>query len=224
MNMLLTSAGIRNATIHQTLVEMLGKPIAECNALCIPTASHGHPYAAPLRAWQFISGSPDTTCPMIELGWKSVGVLELTALPSLGKDHWVPWVQEADVLLVNGGDTLYLTHWMRQSGLADLLPSLRALYVGLSAGSVMMGPHVADRFVDWSLLPIGSVQMLGHVDFEMFPHVDNPDLPDFSMAHAEQWAEGLAGPGYAMDDETAIKVIDGQVEVVSEGHWKLFTR
>lgn len=224
MNMLLTSAGIRNATIHQTLVEMLGKPIAECNALCIPTASHGHPYAAPLRAWQFISGSPDTTCPMIELGWKSVGVLELTALPSLGKDHWVPWVQEADVLLVNGGDTLYLTHWMRQSGLADLLPSMRALYVGLSAGSVMIGPKVADRFVGWSLLPIGSVRLLGLVDFEMFPHVDNPELPDFSMAHAEQWAEGLAGPGYAMDDETAIKVIDGQVEVVSEGHWKLFTR
>ena len=220
--MLLTSAGIRNPSIHAALVDLLGKPIAECNALCIPTASHGHPQG-PLRAWQFISGAPETTCPMIELGWKSVGVLELTALPSLSKDLWVSWVQEADVLLVNGGDTLYLTHWMRQSGLADLLPSLHAVYVGLSAGSVMMGPNVADRFVDWSVLPIGSVQMLGRVDFEMFPHVDNPDLPTFSMADAEKWAAGLSGPGYAMDDETALKVVDGNVEVVSEGHWKLFT-
>ena len=62
---------------------------------------------------------------MCELGWKSLGVLELTALPSIAEEHWVPWVREADVLLVNGGDPLYLCHWMRQSGLADLLPSLR---------------------------------------------------------------------------------------------------
>ena len=222
MKMLLTSAGIRNPTIEKALVDLLGKPIAECDALCIPTASHGHPQG-PLRAWQFISGAPETTCPMIELGWKSVGVLELTALPSLPKDRWVSWVRAADVLLVNGGDTLYLTRWMRESGLAELLPSLNAVYVGLSAGSVMMGPHVADRFVHWNVLPIGSVQMLGWVDFEMFPHVDNPDLPDFTMADADRWAAGLSGPGYAMDDETAIKVVDGNVEVISEGNWKRYT-
>lgn len=57
---------------------------------------------------------------MCELGWKSLGVLELTALPSIDTERWVPWVLETDVLLVNGGDALYLCHWMRQSGLADL--------------------------------------------------------------------------------------------------------
>ena len=124
MKFLLTSAGIKNTSIHNALVDLLGKPIAESSALCIPTAAYGHPMAGPAAAWRFISGrEPD--CPMCELGWKSVGVLELTALPSIDKELWVPMVQETDVLLVNGGDPLYLCYWMRQSGLADLLPSLR---------------------------------------------------------------------------------------------------
>jgi dipeptidase E len=77
---------------------------------------------------------------MCELGWKSLGVLELTALPSIDAEQWVPLVQETDALLVNGGDALYLCHWMRQSRLADLLPSLRAVWVGLSGGSMVMTP------------------------------------------------------------------------------------
>ena len=122
MKFLLTSAGIKNASIHNALVDLLGKPVAESSALCIPTATYALPSGATL-AWRFISGQePD--CPMCELGWKSLGVLELTALPSIDKELWVPMVQETDVLLVNGGDPLYLCYWMRQSGLADLLPSL----------------------------------------------------------------------------------------------------
>src|SRR5262249_19165442 len=117
MKYLLTSAGIRNASIHKALVELLGKPIAECDALCIPTAGYGHPQGNPGKAWKFISGRASQN-PMCELGWKSLGVLELTALPSIDKERWVSWVRETDVLLVNGGDALYLCHWMRQSGLA----------------------------------------------------------------------------------------------------------
>ena len=82
---------------------------------------------------------------MSDLGWKSVGVLELTALPSIGEERWVPWVREADVLLVDGGDATYLCHWMRQSGLADLLPSLpETVWVGVSAGSMVMTPRIGD--------------------------------------------------------------------------------
>jgi dipeptidase E len=113
MKLLLTSAGIKNASIREALVELLGKSIEESNALCIPTAGYGHPQGSPGGAWRFITGRAST--PMCELGWKSLGVLELTALPSIGKERWVSWVREADVLLVNGGDALYLCHWMRQS-------------------------------------------------------------------------------------------------------------
>ena len=222
MRLLLTSAGIKNASIHHALVELLGKPIAGSNALCIPTAGYGHPQGSPAGAWRFISGREPRT-PMCELGWKSVGVLELTALPSIGEERWVPWVREADVLLVNGGDALYLCHWMRQSGLADLLPSLReTVWVGLSAGSMVMTPRIGEDFVGWKP-PTGGDETLGAVNFSIFPHVDNPDLPENTMAAAEKWAADIAGPAYAIDDETAIQVVDGGVEVVSEGHWKLFT-
>ena len=221
MRLLLTSAGIKNPSIHDALVDLLGKPIEESNALCIPTASYGHPQVTPDAAWRFISGR-EPRCPMCELGWKSLGVLELTALPSIDEERWVPWVRETDVLLVNGGDPLYLCHWMRQSGLADLLPSLReTVWAGLSAGSMVLTPRIGEDFVGWQP-PAGSDSTLGFVDFSIFPHLDHEDLPNNSMAHAERWAAGIPGPAYAIDDETAIRVTDGTVEVVSEGHWKLF--
>ncbi|HEY3058313.1 MAG TPA: Type 1 glutamine amidotransferase-like domain-containing protein [Chloroflexota bacterium] len=220
MKLLLTSAGIKNTTIHNALVDLLGKPFAESNALCIPTAAYAHPMAGPGAAWRFISGREPRT-PMCELGWNSLGVLELTALPSINEELWVPMVQETDVLLVNGGDPLYLCYWMRQSGLADLLPSLRAVYVGLSAGSMVMTPKIGEDFVRWTP-PTGGDETLGMVGFSIFPHLDHEDLPDNSMANAEKWAASVPVPGYAIDDQTAIKVTDGTVEVVSEGHWKLF--
>jgi dipeptidase E len=222
MKFLLTSAGIKNTSIHTALVGLLGKPIADCNALCIPTAGYGHPQVQPFRAWRFISGR-EPECPMTELGWKSVGVLELTALPSIDKERWVSWVRETDVLLVNGGDPLYLCYWMRQSGLADLLQSLReTIWVGLSAGSMVMTPRIGEDFVGWKP-PSGGDETLGIVDFSIFPHLDNPDLSENTMANAEKWAAGMPVPAYAIDDQTAIQVIDGNVEVISEGHWKLFT-
>src|SRR5437588_10109618 len=101
MKLLLTSAGIRNPGIHGALVGLLGKPIAESSALCIPTATYGHPMAGPRAAWRFISGQ-EPGLPMTGLGWKSLGVLELTALPSINREYWVPLVQATDVLLVDG--------------------------------------------------------------------------------------------------------------------------
>jgi dipeptidase E len=160
---------------------------------------------------------------MCELGWKSLGVLELTALPSIDKERWVSWVQETDVLLVNGGDALYLCHWMRPAGLADLLPSLRTVWVGLSAGSMVMTPRIGEDFVGWKPPAGGDDSTLGIVDFSIFPHVDHEDLPENTMANAEKWAAGLGCPGYAIDDQTAIQVVDGTIEIISEGHWKLFT-
>jgi len=222
MRFLLTSAGIKNTSIHNALVDLLGKPIAESSALCIPTALYGHPQVGPgAGAWRFISGR--SAEPMCELGWKSLGVLELTALPSIDEERWVPLVREADVLLAAGGDALYLCHWMRQSGLADLLPSLsETVWVGLSAGSMVMTPKIGEDFVQWRP-PTGDDSTLGIVDFSICPHLAQEGMPGNSMAEAERWAAVIPGPAYAIDDETAIKVTDGTVEVISEGHWKLFT-
>jgi dipeptidase E len=219
VKLLLTSAGIKNPTINDAMLDLLGKPIAECDALCIPTASYGHAPGGFHGSYRFITGQ--ATTPMCELGWKSIGVLELAALPALDKELWVPLVEQTDVLLANGGDSLYLAHHMVASGLADLLPSLSAVWVGLSAGSMVMTPRIGEDFKVWNP-PDGGDSALGIVDFSIFPHVDHPMLPENTMDAAEQWAAGLPNPAYAIDDDTAIKVTDGTVEVITEGHWKFF--
>jgi dipeptidase E len=213
MKFLLTSAGIRNRSIHDALVGLLGKPIAESSALCIPTSAYYFPQG-PAIAYRLISGPY-----MGGLGWKSVGVLELTALPSIA-DHWKAVVQETDALLVGGGDPMYLCDWMRRSGFADLLPSLRleTVYVGLSGGSMAVTPSFGETYNDRDTK---GYRALALVDFAMGVHLDHPSMPDNSLANYEAWAAGIPAPTYAIDDETAIKVVDGVVEVVSEGHWKL---
>jgi dipeptidase E len=243
VKILLTSAGIKNASIHNALVDLLGKPIAESNALVIPTAIYPFPGGA-YNAGRMIRGESG---PLAGLGWKSLGVLELTALPSIDDEAWIPTVQEADALLVWGGDPLYLSHWMRQSGLADLLPSLRreSVYVGVSAGSMAATATFTETYLD---PPRGDVEALtsenivfatpqgdinrtlvtahgvGLVDFAVIPHLDHEHHPDASLANAEQWAARNPAPTYAIDDQTAIRVVDGAVEVISEGHWKLFSQ
>ena len=118
---------------------------------------------------------------------------------------------------------------MRQSGLADLLPSLtETVYVGVSAGSIAVTPYNCDAEFDLGFVPTGSDmaqgadKALGLVDFTLYPHLDHEDMPDTSQANIEKWASGIPAPTYAIDDETAITVVDGSVEVVSEGNWKLF--
>ena len=218
MKLLLTSGGVTNASIYSARVDLLGKPVADSHALCVPTAQWGHPMCGPASVRSFIAAGPDFRH-FSGLGWASLGVLELTALPSIGAERWVPWVREADVLLVDGGDATYLCHWMKQSGLADLLPTLPdTVWVGMSAGSMVMTPRIGTDFVHWE--PTGDDTTLGIVDFSIFPHLDHEQMPDNTMANAEKWAAEIAIPAYAMDDQSAIRVSDGTVGVVSEGQWK----
>lgn len=217
IKLLLTSGGITNPTIRAALVGLLGKPIAESAALCIPTAQWGHPMCGPASARGFIVGAPPHH--LSNLGWKSVGLLELTALPTIGKERWVSWVREADILLVDGGDATYLCHWMQESGLADLLPTLsNMVWVGVSAGSMVMTPRIGNYFVEWPAAP--NDRTLGIVNFSIFPHLNA--FPTNTLTDAERWAADIGIPAYAIDEQTALKVVDGVVEVVSEGSWKRF--
>jgi dipeptidase E len=218
---LLTSSGVRNPSIHTALVDLLDKPISECTALCIPTAAY---YFAegPAIAYRLISGTAPG--PLVDLGWKSVGVLELTALPSIAKENWIPQVEETDVLLVGGGDPMYLCHWMRESGFAELLPSLRSetVYVGVSGGSMAVTASFGENYNDRPVPGTGSETPLGLIDIAMYPHLDHPAMEDTWVANVATWAAGVPVPAYGVDDDTAIKVADGRIEVISEGHWELF--
>lgn len=241
MKLLLTSSGISNASILNALVELLGKPIAESNALVVPTAIL--PFSSgPEMAARLIRGEVQT--PLTDLGWRSLGVLELTALPSINRDVWIPTVQTADALLFWGGDPLYLSFWMEKSGLAALLPSLTTtVYVGTSAGAMAAASTFGETYTEpraGNGHPLTSEEMVfatpdgevsrtfvtaagaGLVDFAVIPHLDSAGHPDASLANAMKWAARLPGSTYAIDDETALKVVDDVVEVVSEGSWRLF--
>ena len=218
MKLLLTSGGVTNPSIRSALVALLGKPVEECNALVVPTAQWGHPACGPGSVRGLVAADPDFRH-FTGLGWASLGVLELTALPTIGAERWVPWVREADALLVDGGEATYLCHWMRESGLAELLPSLTdTVWVGVSAGSMVMTPRIGTDFVEWPAAP--DDRTLGVVDFSIFPHLEV--FPDNSRADAERWAADIGAPSYAIDDQSAITVVDGDVMVVSEGQWKSF--
>jgi dipeptidase E len=221
MKLLLTSAGVSNTSIRNALVDLLGKPIAQSSALFIPTAIYG------------IKNGPDiirkVICgtlgdPFCELGWKSLGILELSVLPTIKRELWFTMLQNTDALLVGGGDCQYLCYWMQQSGLAEILPSIlrKTVYVGLSAGSMIMtrfgttyGNHT---------LPAETDKCLSIVDFALHPHLDYEGFPDNSFANLEKLASTIPLNSYAIDDNTAIKVVDNNIEVVSEGKWKLFTQ
>ncbi|WBQ06858.1 Type 1 glutamine amidotransferase-like domain-containing protein [Kribbella sp. CA-293567] len=240
MKALLTSSGISNGSIQDALVELLGKPIAEANALFIPTAIYPFPGGAQM-AWRAMSGEGSSR--LCQLGWKSLGILELSVLPSIEEDAWVPTVRDADAILVWGGDPLFLAAWMRRSGFADLLPTLDAVYVGVSAGSIAVTSTFVETYVDPPResdgplksepavfsTPEGDVDRLlvtgqgaGLVDFAVIPHLNHPHHLDASLPNAEKWAAHIPAPTYAIDDDTAIKVVDGTIEVVTEGDWKLF--
>ncbi len=243
MKLLLTSSGISNKSIHNALIELLGKPVAEANALFVPIGVY------PFRGGQYYAWNPiggEAAPRMCQLGWKSIGILELSVLPSIDRDMWLPTLAEADALLVWGGDPLFISYWMQQSGLTDLLPSLldKLVYVGVSAGSIAVASLFAEayneeRFCAGNPLTSGEIVFssargevsgtlvtakgMGLTNFAVIPHFKNKNHFASSPANAEKWASRIPVPVYAIDDDTAIKVRDGSVEIVTEGEWKLFT-
>lgn len=230
MKLLLTSAGITNPSIHSALVELLGKPIAECKALCIPTAIYAFPGGG-IYAWQMLRE-------FAELGWQEFGVLELTTLPSLPEQDWLPMVEQADAILVGGGNTGYLSYWFFQSGLADKLPALleHKVYVGVSAGSAMVthslnidrerlaqtGIYYDDEYDEAAPLNAGSDRTIPLVNFVVRPHLNSDYFPGATPEHMARAAAQVQVPLYAFDDRTAIKVVNDHIEVISEGEWLLF--
>jgi dipeptidase E len=218
MKYLLSSGGVKNKSIHQELLRLLNKPIEDCHALCITTASYARANGARM-SYEYINGLSST--PMCELGWKSIGNLELSALSQCDSEVLIEQASKADVFLVNGGDPLFLYYWMKQSGFDQLIPKLDAVYVGLSAGSMVMTPRIGSDFVDWNKHNM-SDETCNLVPFSIFPHLNHVDLPDNNMENAQKWADEIKGECYAICDETAISVVGDDIKIISEGTWKKY--
>jgi dipeptidase E len=229
MKLLLTSAGLTNDSIRAALVDLLGKPIRECRAVHIPTAVYAFPNG-PLFATQMANY-------WAELGWRELGTVELTAIPSLDEQHWLPTLQASDAILVAGGNNGYLSYWFHESGLSSRLPNMldHAVYVGISAGSILTTPgfnydperlsrtgiYYDDEYDEAAPPRAGDHRGLGLVDFHIRPHLFSEDFPDMSLAKMERAAARVGGTLYAIDDQSAIVVDGSRIRVVSEGQWRL---
>lgn len=237
MKALLTSSGITNPSIEAALVDLLGKPITESTALIVPTGIY--PFSVgPEMAGRLIRGEVNGR--FAQLGWKSVGVLELSVLPTIDRGAWLPVLEATDALLVWGGDPLFLNYWLKESGVADLLPSLDIVYVGTSAGAMAATTLIGETYTEprtarglqlseEEIVFEGGLRRtlimaagIGLVDFSLIVHLDNPNHGDASLVNAAAWAARLPVRTYAIDEQTAVKVIGDTVEIVTEGQWKLF--
>jgi dipeptidase E len=228
--LLLTSAGVTNESIRRALVGLLGRPMSECTAVHVPTAVYALP-DGPTFATQMAKH-------WMELGWRELGAVELTAIPSLEEQHWLPSLKAADAILVAGGNSGYLSYWFHQSGFASQLPRLldQAVYVGISAGSLIATPgfnydperlarsgiYYDDEYDEAAPPGAGDHRGLGLVDFHIRPHLYADYFPDMSLAKMERAAAKVGGTLYAIDDQSAIVVDGNRVDVASEGQWHRF--
>ena len=210
----------------------MDKPVGECNFLFIPTSYHGAQTDMTWLVEDFYNAH--------SMGWKQYLVLDIAVKSSWDKKLWWPMIEQADVIMVGGGNAGYLSYWLQEAGLFDVLPELLKdkVYVGISAGSMAltaglqshhigMPSHPADYelALDDPLLPPGQVsrKSLGFVDFLFRPHWGKPS-PKYDHLNEESVREAykvLQKPIYLLDDETGIKIVDGQLEVISEGKWLL---
>ncbi|MCR4264268.1 MAG: Type 1 glutamine amidotransferase-like domain-containing protein [Candidatus Roizmanbacteria bacterium] len=217
MKLLLTSGGLTNKSIISALKELTGSPFNTLNLAFIPTASNMESG----DKWWLL----DDLETVRKLKFKSMDLVDISALP---EKIWKKRLKEADVLLFEGGNTFHLNYWVHHSGLDKILPGLlkTRVYVGISAGTIIMTPSlILSSSEKEPLREIGEEVIekgLGLVDFLIEPHVNNSYFPENTFDNLEKQAEKLPYRVYALDDRSAVKVVDGNVEVISEGKWKKF--
>lgn len=217
MKLLLTSAGFTNKTIINAFLELAEKPFAELNLAFVPTAANAE---GGDKGWLI-----DDLINLKSLGFKQVDIVDISALP---KNLWLPRLEEADVVYVEGGNTFHLMYWIEKSGLKELLPEMlkTKVYVGVSAGSMVACKNLdlstSERLYDEKPGEDDKDDGLGYVDFLVRPHLNSPYFPKVNLENLEEIAKEIPDTFYAIDDQTAVKVVNGKFDIVSEGVWKKF--
>ena len=213
MKLLLTSNGFANKSIANALLDLVGKPFNKTNLAFIPTAAN----VEEGDKWWLI----DDLSRCKNLGFAQVDIVDISALP---KNLWKPRLEKADVLLFSGGNVFHLMYWLNKSGLAEILPDLlkKRVYMGISAGSMVTGQRIL--LSQSKKLYYGDLSSeykdengLGFVNFHIRPHFNSDLFPKVRVEYLKKLAKGIPEPIYAIDDESAIKVEDDKVEIISEG-------
>lgn len=218
MKLLLTSGGITNKSISDALFELAGKPAAELNLVFVPTAANTEEGD---KGWLI---NDLYNCK--KLGLSSIEITDISAVPA---QIWKPSFEKADILLFGGGNPFYLMHWLKKTGLKEMLPEMlkTKIYVGISAGSMAVTKNLclSQSKKLYYLEGVGEFKDetgLGLVDFLVRPHLNSPDFSNVRIETLKELAKEIPETIYAIDDDTAIKVVDDEISVISEGEWKKF--
>ena len=215
MKLLLTSAGLSNKSIANALLELTGKPFNELKLAFVPTAANVEKGDKGWLIQDLINCK--------KLGFESIDIVDISAV---SKDIWEPRLREADILSFGGGNVFHLMYWMKKSGLKEILPEMlkKKVYIGISAGSMVTTHDLSVSTSKHLYYPDGIGEYkdedgLGFVKFYIRPHFNSPDFPNLNKEYLEKIAKKLKEPVYAIDDQTAIKVVDGKIEIISEGKY-----
>lgn len=218
MKLLLTSNGLCNRSIVSALADLLGKPFEKSSIAFIPTAAN---VEGGDKHWLV---KDLQNC--VKAGFETVDIVDISAL---SKEQWQPRLESADVILIGGGNTFHLRYWIKKSGLEELLPKYlkTKVYVGISAGSIITGKNIfltqAKKLYYPGLKGDEDETLLGIVDFSIRPHFNNkPHFPQVNAKTIGEFAKKLPETIYALDDESALKVVGNKIEVISEGKWLKF--
>lgn len=217
MKLLLTSEGFTNKKIIGALRDLVEKPFGEVSLAFIPTAANVDESD---KSWLV-----DDYRECLNLGLKFFDIVDISALDN---KIWEPRLRVADILVFGGGNTFHLIYWIRKSGLYELLAELLAtkIYVGISAGSMVTSSEIllsqSKRLYYEDLKGNQDDEGLGYVDFQFRPHLNSPNFPNVNEGVLQELAKEIDKPIYALDDNMALKVVDGKVDVVGEGKYLLF--
>lgn len=218
MKLLLTSGGITNKSIADALFDLAGKEPKDTSLVFVPTASN---IETEDKSWLI-----NDFANVKSQNFKSVFMTDIAAVP---KNIWRPQMEAADILLFGGGNTYYLMDWINRSGLSKILPEFlkTKVYAGISAGSMVTNPDLdvgLDKMIYEEDVEGESMAGLNFVDFYLLPHFNSPYFPARMEENIRKAAEKYTRKMYALDDQSALKVVDGKIEVVSEGKWLLINQ
>jgi len=217
MRLLLASQGITNKSIGKAFFDLVGKKAAEITVAFIPTAVYGA--STVNKSWMV-----DNIISLHNLGIGKIDIVEPLAMP---KEMWLPRLERADVIFVEGGSPIWAHDAFEKTGFLAALPKLLEdkVYVGCSTGSMLLGEMVVSskktEFPDGTL-EFKNFHGLGLVHFSIRPHFYRPDKADFTEKMVADLAKKYDTRYYAIDDDTALLVDGDKFEVISEGKWKEF--
>jgi dipeptidase E len=217
MKFLLTSSGMTNKSIEKALLELLGKPFKQAHLTFIPTAANVEKGD---KTW-LVNDMNNFRV----LNFQSLDIIDISAVP---KKIWLPSFEDADILVFGGGNVRYLLEWIGNSGLTEYLPRLleKKVYVGISAGSMVTAKNISLSSMGILYFEkkgvLENTNGLGFVDFEIRPHLDSKWFPNLTIGYLTKLAKEIPTTFYAIDDNTAVKIVDDKITIISEGNWKKF--